>query len=214
MNEIILELKATLEACFDGQSYYTALWHEREPEMPDRNDDYTMESLRNLVLLQHYYNFSLWHIEDIARRKDLDDAIIADCKRKIDSLNQKRNDCIELVDQCLYSVILPALPKNSTPRQNTETAGMAIDRLSILALKIYHMDEQTKRDEAGKEHMKASAEKLTVLQRQRRNLAQAVLELISDYAQGDKVPVLYSQFKMYNDPSLNPELYDRPAKNA
>jgi hypothetical protein len=139
----------------------------------------------------------------------VDDAVIADCKRKIDALNQKRNDAVEAVDRCLVSILEPLLPKSASLRQNTETAGMAVDRLSILALKIYHMEEQTRRRDASAEHIKACSGKLDVLNRQRRDLAGAVLELMTDYAQGNKVPVLYSQFKMYNDPTLNPALYSK-----
>lgn len=207
MNEMILELKAALETCFTGQMYFTAFWHENEPEMPVSSDVHDMENLRNLVLQQHFFNYLLWHVEDTARRRDVTDSVIADCKRRVDSLNQKRNDSIEDVDKCLCAILAPVIAKSATARQNTETAGMAVDRLSILALKIYHMDEQTKRGDVNKEHIRACTEKLRILQRQRTDLSNAVLELITDYAQGNKVPVLYSQFKMYNDPTLNPELY-------
>jgi len=207
MNQSILELKAALENCFAAQGYFTAFWHENEPEMPVCSDEHSMENLRDLVLLEHFFNFSLWHIEDEARRLDVDDSVIADCKRRIDSFNQRRNDAIEAVDRCLASLLEPLLPKNVTLRQNTETAGMAVDRLSILALKIYHMEEQTRRDDVTAEHIRECARKLAVLNRQRSDLARAVLELISDYAAGVKVPVLYSQFKMYNDPKLNPAVY-------
>jgi hypothetical protein len=86
---------------------------------------------------------------------------------------------------------------------------MALDRLSILALKIYHMDEQTRRDDVDAEHVLACKEKLAVLEKQRADLALALQELITDYGEGHKVPALYNQFKMYNDPNLNPELYKK-----
>lgn len=207
MKETILEVKAALETCVTGQAHFTAYWHEQEPEMPVCSDERTLENLRNLVLLQHYCNFQLWHVEDEARRRDVDDSVIADCKRRIDSLNQKRNDAIEEVDRCLTDILMPVLPKSATNRQNTETAGMAVDRLSILALKIFHMDEQTRRKDVGAEHIRSCGHKLSVLRRQRDDLMRSVLELVSDYAAGHKVPVLYSQFKMYNDPALNPRLY-------
>ncbi len=207
MKETILEVKAALETCFTGQTHFTAYWHEQEPEMPVCSDERTLENLRNLVLQQHYFNFQLWHVEDEARRRDVDDSIIADCKRRIDGLNQKRNDAIEEVDRCLVDILPPVLPKSAPTRQNTETAGMAVDRLSILALKIYHMDEQTRRTDAGAGHIQSCSHKLSVLRRQRGDLMRSVLELVTDYAAGHKVPVLYSQFKMYNDPALNPKLY-------
>lgn len=207
MNETMLAVKAALETCFAGQAHLTAYWHEHKPEMPVCSDEYTLENMRNLALLQHYFNFQLWHVEDEARRRDVDDSVIAECKRRIDGLNQRRNDCIERLDACLVDILAPELPKNATDRQNTETVGMAVDRMSILALKIFHMEEQTRRTDADRGHLESCARKLAVLQRQRQDLMRSVLELISAYFAGHKVPVLYSQFKMYNDPNLNPQLY-------
>jgi len=210
MNDLLLELKAALETCFAEQVYFTAFWHERPPDMPPAcSEGACLENLRDLVLVQHFYNFSLWHVEDEARRTDVDDAVIADCKRRIDGLNQKRNDAIEAVDRRLVGILEPLLPKNVSLRYNTETVGMAVDRLSILALKVYHMEEQTKRHNVSAEHIRACSGKLDILNRQRRDLVGAVLELITDYAKGNKAPVLYSQFKMYNDPTLNPALYNK-----
>lgn len=207
MNETLAKIKATLESCFSEQSATTARWHEVEPEHLPCPDEHTLENLRNFILPQHLFNFRLWHVEDTARRTDVSDTVIAECKRRVDALNQKRNDGIEAVDQCLVSLLQPLLPKNAANRQNTETVGMAVDRLSILALKIYHMEEQTKRADVGPEHIASCREKLAALKRQRADLIRAVLELITDYAMGHKVPFLYAQHKMYNDPKLNPELY-------
>lgn len=207
MNETFSKLEATLESCFAEQSATTALWHETEPEQLLRPDESTPENLRNLILSQHLFNFRLWHVEDAARRTDVSDTVIAECKRRVDALNQKRNDGIEAVDHCLVSLLQPLLPRNAANRRNTETVGMAVDRLSILALKIYHMEEQTKRADAGPEHRASCEKKLAALNRQRADLIRAVLELITDYAMGHKVPFLYAQHKMYNDPNLNPELY-------
>jgi hypothetical protein len=205
----IEKIKESLELCFDEQVSATARWHETEPTQPGDPTDYGLDTLPSLVMKEHFYNFSLWHVEDDARRRDVDDSIIADCKRRIDRLNQQRNDCIEVIDRCLCAVLEPLLPVDAAQRQNTETAGMALDRLSILALKIYHMQEQTERVDVDAQHLRNCSEKLSILRHQREGLAQALLELISDYAAGGKVPVLYSQFKMYNDPALNPKLYGK-----
>ena len=210
MNEMILELKAALETCFAGQMFFTAFWHENEPEVPATSDVHDMENLRNIVLKNHFFNFQLWHVEDAARRRDVGDAVIAGCKRKIDELNQKRNDCIEEVDSCLLGILAPLLPSNATARQNTETVGMAVDRISILALKTYHMEEQTKRTDVRKDHILSCGEKLRILRRQRMDLIRSVLELITDYGLGNRTPAAYAQCKMYNDPTLNPELYGCP----
>lgn len=207
------EMFSVLEHCFEEQTGTTSLWHESEPSAPDVMAAYTLEALPGLVLREHYHNFLLWHVEDEARRKDVDDSVIADCKRRIDKLNQQRNDWIEEVDRCLCDLLRPLTPSDASSRQNTETAGMAIDRLSILALKIYHMEEQTLREDVDARHIQACEDKLAVLRQQRAGLARALLELVSDYAAGRKIPVLYSQFKMYNDPSLNPQLYGKQAKS-
>ena len=207
MNDAVKDIQAALEECFAAQTYATLLWHEAEPGEPEGTSECSLENLSNLVLAQHCYNFMLWHVEDSARRRDVPDSVIADCKRRVDALNQKRNDWMERVDACLSRLLTPHLPKDAAPRRNTETVGMAVDRLSILALKIYHMEEQTMRKDVGPDHIAACAEKLRVLHTQREALAGAVLELIEDYALGKKTIALYSQFKMYNDPSLNPEMY-------
>ncbi len=209
MNEEILVIKTTLEACFTVQSAATSAWHDTEPVEPVCTDEPTVENLRNLVLLEHLCNFQLWHTEDRCRRTDVPDAVIVECKRLCDAMNQKRSDCIEAIDNCLYALLKPHLPQTTRPRHNTETPGMAVDRLSVLALRVYHMEEQTRRIDAGSDHVKSCREKLELLRRQRADLAKAVLELIADYANGVKVPVLYKQYKMYNDPNLNPELYSK-----
>lgn len=212
MNTSIDDLKKAIELCSAEQVRTTALWHESEPDPPEIPSLCTLEALPALALREHYFNFLLWHVEDEARRKDVGDSVIADCKRRVDKLNQQRNDSMEAVDRCLCELLRPLLPANAEKRQNTETAGMAMDRLSILALKIYHMEEQTGRTDVDGEHIRSCGEKLAILLRQREGLARALLELVTDYAQGRKVPVLYSQFKMYNDPSLNPQLYGNKAR--
>ena len=207
MNSSVHDLQKVLEFCFAEQVKATALWHESEPRQPGRPSGCTLQGFPDLVMRDHYFNFQLWHVEDEARRKDVDDSVIAGCKRSIDALNQQRNDSIEEVDRCICDLLLPLLPEDALARQNTETAGMAMDRLSILALKIYHMEEQASRTDAGQEHIRSCEKKLSILRLQREGLIKALVELVADYAEGRKSPVLYSQFKMYNDPSLNPQLY-------
>jgi hypothetical protein len=196
-----------LEDCFAAQLSATVSWHEKKAEEPFCSEEYSLDCLSALILAQHRWNFLLWHVEDTARRRDVPDSVIADCKRRVDALNQKRNDAMEKVDHCLHHILVPLLPAQNSSRRNTETVGMAVDRLSILALKVYHMEEQTRRPDVGTEHVRACEDKLRILRRQREGLCQAVQELIEDYFFGNKMIVLYSQFKMYNDPSLNPEIY-------
>ena len=141
------QLFTLLDACFDAQNEATALWHSQEPEADDVAPDASAspETLLALVRAQHLRNFRLWHIEDTARRRDVTPDVIADCKYRIDRLNQERNDRIESVDACLVALLSPLLPASPAPHINTESLGMAIDRLSILSLKIWHMDEQVRR---------------------------------------------------------------------
>ena len=177
--------------------------HEMVPPLPLEGPD----RFPAVVLQQHLCNYRLWHIEDCARRTDVSDSEIAACKRAIDKQNQQRNDLMEQIDQCLALLLAPLLPPYSADVKNTESPGMAVDRLSILALKIYHMREETLRPDVDNAHRERCAQKLSTLLEQREALAQSLLHLLKEYVNGTKKPALFFQFKMYNDPSLNPELY-------
>ncbi|MAA89323.1 MAG: DUF4254 domain-containing protein [SAR324 cluster bacterium] len=179
-------------------------WHNVQ-NIPESGDP-----LYQLVSEQHHTNFDLWHEEDKARDPDASDAIIATVKRSIDRLNQKRNDEIEKIDEAL----LDELGQRSVrimvdARLNSETPGSMIDRLSISALKIYHMDEETKRVDASSEHQKNCEAKLMLLQEQRRDLGKCLMEFLEDLVFGRKTLKVYRQMKMYNDSSLNPVLYQK-----
>lgn len=208
------DLFALLSTCFEVQNEATALWHQEEPDAvpdPPVAAPAASETLRALVLAQHWRNFQLWHVEDIARRRDVSPAVIAECKQRIDRMNQERNDRMERVDACLVTLLEPLLPARSADVINTESLGMAIDRLSILSLKIWHMEEQLARIDVTPEHMEACRRKNAVLRTQRQDLIAAILHLVREYLDGLKTPRLYFQFKMYNDPTLNPELYGKRA---
>ncbi len=179
-------------------------WHNVQ-NIPESGDP-----LYQLVSEQHHTNFDLWHEEDKARDPDASDAIIATVKRSIDRLNQKRNDENEKIDEAL----LDELGQRSVrimvdARLNSETPGSMIDRLSISALKIYHMDEETKRVDASSEHQKNCEAKLMLLQEQRRDLGKCLMEFLEDLVFGRKTLKVYRQMKMYNDSSLNPVLYQK-----
>ena len=171
-------------------------WHENKG-IKNTNEFLT------LVLKQHRFNYELWHQEDIARKKDVSDSVIAEVKRNIDQLNQQRNNHIEKLDE----FILNKISQNSNAKLNSETMGSIIDRLSIGSLKIYHMAEQFDRTDVDERHIKKSAEKLRILKIQRDDLFNCLVELYNDIIQGNRQSRVYRQFKMYNDPSLNPELY-------
>jgi hypothetical protein len=158
-------------------------------------------AFEQLVLDQHQANFDLWHQEDAARDPQATDATITHVKHAIDALNQRRNDLAEQIDGTLLSHFTP----NPSAPLHSESPGLIIDRLSILALKIFHTEEQLHRSTT--EHQRRNHDRLLVLNEQRNDLA-ACLELLwSEARAGTRRFKLYRQLKMYNDPELNPVLY-------
>lgn len=157
-----------------------------------------------LIEEEHHCNFELWHEEDKARRDDQGYEFVYRAKRSIDRWNQRRNDHIEKIDRWLIER-MPAFG-DGIP-MHSETPGMIMDRLSILALKDYHMAEEAGRADASGEHRARCAEKLAVIRRQRADLGHALEELLEAVSQGTRGFRVYYQFKMYNDPALNPQLY-------
>ena len=183
-------------------------WHQQDVDNP--YDDF-ME----LVCEQFSFNFLLWHEEDIARSPDVGDARIAEVKRNIDGHNQNRNDWIEKIDDWLTGQleIHGLVPEEKAP-MNTETPGSVIDRLSIMALRIYHMQEQRDRDDATEQHQEKAEQKLAVCMMQLDELAAALGHLLSNIQDGKVRHRTYRQFKMYNDPTLNPYLYKASQRQA
>ncbi len=158
------------------------------------------------IELNHRYNNLLWDEEDLARRRDVPDSAIAANKRAIDGYNQKRNDAIEKVDEVLLTALVGVTPQ-ADARLNSETAGSMVDRLSILSLKIRAMGEQTRRTDASPEHIDACRQKLARLQEQRGDLGACLDRLLAEARAGTAYFKVYRQFKMYNDPTMNPYLY-------
>ena len=147
-----------------------------------------------------------WHLEDIIRDPGIDPAEALSIKRWIDRSNQERTDMVEYIDSYFLDKFKDVVPA-ADARINTETPAWAIDRLSILALKIYHMQVEASRADASEEHRKKCAGKLEVLLQQRSDLTSAIGELLDEIASGSRYMKVYKQMKMYNDPSLNPVLY-------
>jgi hypothetical protein len=186
----------------------TRLWHFQ-------GIDNTQAGVLRLVCEEHKYNFLLWHEEDVARSPDVSDVRIAAVKRAIDGINQRRNDAIEQIDDYLKQQLdARGIRAAVGAKLNTETPGQAIDRLSILALRIYHMEEQLERDDVDSDHIVRVQGKLDVLHTQHGDLSGSLQELLSDIFAGRKRLKLYRQFKMYNDPTLNPYLYQSALRKA
>lgn len=164
----------------------------------------------SLAREQHRRNFDLWHEEDTARALEVPDTLIAAVKRRIDKLNQERNDLIEKLDDALLDLLRKrGVTTSADTPWNSETPGSIIDRLSILSLKVFHMREQTQRRDADKAHRDRCADRLRILEQQRADLTRVMQVLLDDLAAGRRQLKLYRQFKMYNDPTLNPALYGK-----
>ncbi|MCM1320167.1 MAG: DUF4254 domain-containing protein [Muribaculaceae bacterium] len=169
---------------------------------------YAEGTLETTLFNKCWIDAAQWHLEDLIRVPDLDPAEGMKLKRRIDHSNQVRTDMVEDIDSWFrtkYQDVKP-LP-NATI--NTESPAWAIDRLSILALKIWHMREQAEREDASEEHRATARGKLAVLLEQRTDLSSAIDALLNDIADGHKYMKVYRQMKLYNDPATNPELYKK-----
>lgn len=172
------------------------------------NNPYEREEIENRLYLKCWIDTVQWHFEDIIRDPHIDPVEALSLKRRIDRSNQDRTDLVEQIDSYFrlkYSDV-QILPD---ARLNTESPAWAIDRLSILALKIYHMREQAERTDATAEHREKCGAKLQVLLEQQRDLSLAIDQLLDDIQAGRKYMKVYRQMKMYNDPSTNPVLYKK-----
>lgn len=172
------------------------------------NNPYEREEIENRLYLKCWIDTVQWHFEDIIRDPHIDPVEALSLKRRIDRSNQDRTDLVEQIDSYFrlkYSDV-QILPN---ARLNTESPAWAVDRLSILALKIYHMREQAERTDATAEHREKCGAKLQVLLEQQRDLSLAIDQLLDDIQAGRKYMKVYRQMKMYNDPSTNPVLYKK-----
>lgn len=162
------------------------------------------------VARQHRANFDLWHIEDEARTPGATDAQLADVKRRVDTTNQLRNDLAEDLDRTLIEWLAPQrLPAADAPL-HSESPGLMIDRLSILALKIFHTRDESERPDGPAGHADRNRERLAILEEQRSDLAACLDQLWRETLAGTRGFKVYRQLKMYNDPSLNPAIYRGP----
>lgn len=187
-------------------------WHRASPALltpPSHSLDDWLATIER----QHLANFELWHIEDEARAPGATDKEIANVKRRIDSTNQRRNDLAEALDRLLLAWLeARSLPRPAAPL-HSESPGLMIDRLSILALKIYHTREEATRADAPEGHAERNCQRLAVLEEQRVDLAQCLDALWRETLAGERRFKIYQQMKMYNDPALNPAIYRKGASD-
>ena len=167
--------------------------------------DKNYELLNHLLYRKCWIDTVQWHYEDIIRDPNIDPIAALKLKRQIDASNQDRTDMVEYIDSYFLEKYKDVQPK-SDATINTESPAWGVDRLSILALKIYHMNEEATRTDASQGHRKACATKLDVLLEQRIDLSKAIDTLLNDIKNGDKFMKVYKQMKMYNDDELNPVL--------
>lgn len=167
---------------------------------------YDSNSLEHLLYLKCWIDTAQWHMEDVVRNPEIAPEEGLYWKRRIDKQNQVRTDTVEYIDS-YYLQKFADVKANEGAKINSESPAWAIDRLSILALKIYHMEQETLRTDVDASHIASCQEKLNVLLEQRKDLSASIDELLEDIASGRKYMKVYKQMKMYNDPSLNPVLY-------
>jgi len=170
------------------------------------HNPYPKDKFEHLLYLKNWIDTVQWHFEDIIRDPQIDPVAALTLKRRIDASNQERTDMVEYIDSYFLQKYSDVQPKNGA-KINSESPAWAFDRLSILALKIFHMQEEANRTEASQEHRDKCQEKLNILLEQRSDLSTAIDDLLADIESGEKFMKVYKQMKMYNDDELNPVLY-------
>ena len=169
---------------------------------------YNQGSVEALLFHKCWIDTVQWHYEDLIRDPGIDPVGGMELKRKIDKSNQKRTDMVEQIDDWFLEGF-KEVKANPDAKLNTESPAWVVDRLSILALKIYHMQEQANRNDVSKEHQQKSQARLHVLLEQKEDLSQSFDQLLKDIASGNRKMKVYRQMKLYNDPSTNPVLYGK-----
>ena len=184
----------------------TQYYHRFDQVDASLENPYSEGSIEYYLCLKNWIDVVQWHLEDIIRNPEIDPEEALAIKRRIDKSNQERTDLVEMIDDYFLQKYANVEVK-ADATINTESPAWAIDRLSILALKIYHMRLETERTDVGQEHRDACGRKLDTLLSQQVDLSTAIEELLEDIAVGRKYMKTYKQMKMYNDPALNPVLY-------
>lgn len=183
-------------------------YHKTDSVDAEMQNPYEFKSIEYYLYLKCWIDAVQWHYEDLIRDPEIVPEEAVALKRRIDKSNQDRTDLVELIDSYFLDVFKDVKPLEGATI-NTETPAWAVDRLSILSLKIWHMREQAERTDADAEHRQKCADKLAVLLQQKEDLSGALDALLEDIRAGRKYMKLYKQMKLYNDPSTNPVLYGK-----
>lgn len=186
-----------------------ANYHINDDVYQSFTNPYPKDDIAHILYRKNWIDTVQWHYEDIIRDPNIDPVDALDLKRKIDASNQDRTDLVEYIDSYFLKKY-QSVDVNSEATINTESPAWAIDRLSILALKIYHMEEEAIRKDASSEHLQKCKQKLKVLLEQKKDLSTAIDQLLYDIEKGTKFMKVYKQMKMYNDDELNPVLRKVP----
>ncbi|TRW22140.1 DUF4254 domain-containing protein [Flavobacterium zepuense] len=181
-------------------------YHQYDSVDQPINNPFRKDKIEHLLYAKNWVDTVQWHYEDIIRNPEIDPIEALVLKRKIDASNQVRTDMVEYIDSYFLDKYKDIAVKDGA-KINSESPAWALDRLSILALKIYHMNEEATRPDASPEHRAKCNEKLAVLLEQKKDLSTAIDDLLSDIENGEKFMKVYKQMKMYNDEELNPVLY-------
>ena len=186
----------------------TQYYHRFDQVDAPLENPYSEGSIEDYLCLKNWIDVVQWHLEDIIRNPEIDPEEALAIKRRIDKSNQERTDLVEMIDDYFLQKYANVEVK-ADATINTESPAWAIDRLSILAVKIYHMQQEVERKDASPEHVAKCREKLRILLEQRADLSMAITQLLDEIESGKKYMKVYKQMKMYNDPALNPVLYKK-----
>lgn len=184
-------------------------YHQKDDVSQEFNNPYPKEDISHLLYRKNWIDTVQWHYEDIIRDPNIEPVAALKLKRQIDASNQDRTDLVEFIDSYFLNKY-QLVEKRTDATINTESPAWAIDRLSILALKIYHMQEEVNRTDASQDHIQKCQNKLNVLLEQKKDLCSAIDQLLEDIESGKKYMKVYKQMKMYNDNELNPVLRKAP----
>jgi hypothetical protein len=198
----------TADDCFKVFASSIEDYHKKDDVDAVIVNPYQPDTFESLLYLKNWIDTVQWHLEDIIRKPDIDPVEALQIKRRIDKSNQDRTDTVEKIDDRFLEKFAGVKPRPHA-RINSETPAWLLDRMSILMLKIYHMEEQTLRKDASADHILKCQSKLSVLLEQKNDMKNAYNELIEDIGSGNRKFKVYRQMKMYNDTSLNPMLYNR-----